>query len=89
MRSRGGQILVPGPLFPYLEGIGYPCTITGGRAEFARDHDLSVAAVVSRCAVNFGRHEAGLPPLCWRPLKTLLGEILEWPQDEEEEDATP
>jgi uncharacterized protein (TIGR02996 family) len=70
MHTRGGQALVPGPLFPFLANVGHPCTIRGGRAELEGDRwtDFPASLVLSRAAVNFGRHEAGLPPIRWGPL---------------------
>jgi uncharacterized protein (TIGR02996 family) len=64
MTARGAQSLrVPGPIFPYLAGVGTPCKLRGSRAIFARP--VLGREAVSRAAVAFGRARAGLPPLTW------------------------
>jgi uncharacterized protein (TIGR02996 family) len=72
MVTRGGQARVPGPIFPFLENVGHNCIISGARATFGNGrHDVLPAfKVVSRAAVNFGRHQAGLPALSWKPIPT-------------------
>jgi uncharacterized protein (TIGR02996 family) len=58
-----GRQRIPGRLFPFLSDLGLEIQVRGARAEFP----LGVGGeeVVSRAAVAFGRHEAGLPPLTW------------------------
>jgi hypothetical protein len=88
MRSRGGRRRVPGPLFPYLADVGRPCVIRGAEARFEVGADpyvgVDAVKVVSRAAVNYGRHEAGLPPYHWKPLGDFLTEIREGFDDDDD-----
>jgi uncharacterized protein (TIGR02996 family) len=72
MTSRGGRRRVPGPIFPYLADVGHPCVIHGAEARFETvgpfHFGIDAGSAVSRAAVNYGRHEAGLPPYRWKPL---------------------
>jgi uncharacterized protein (TIGR02996 family) len=70
---------LPGPIWEFLDRIGLPCTKHGVRAEFRFPvepalerhiyHIVDEHELVSRAAVAFGRHQAGLPPLVWPPLR--------------------
>jgi hypothetical protein len=62
--TSGRQVLrVPGPVFPYLDKIGFPCHIRGATATFAER--VNGREAVSRACVALGRDLAGLPPLAW------------------------
>jgi hypothetical protein len=60
---RSRRDMVPGCVFPHLANTNIPCELDGPVARFywftwPRD-------AVSRAVVNFGRQEAGLPPIDW------------------------
>jgi uncharacterized protein (TIGR02996 family) len=61
---------LPGPIFAFLDRVGIPCTLRGARAELCvrREGGMSWRygeEIISRAAVAYGRHQAGLPPLTW------------------------
>jgi uncharacterized protein (TIGR02996 family) len=71
-RGRRAERL-PGPIFAFLDRVGLPCAQRGARAELCipREYDSSWwrygEEIISRAAVAYGRHQAGLPPLAWPP----------------------
>jgi uncharacterized protein (TIGR02996 family) len=62
--GRNREKRIPGPIFAFLDRVGIPVQINGARAEIVHGRKC-VYSLVSRAAVAFGRHEAGLPPLAW------------------------
>jgi uncharacterized protein (TIGR02996 family) len=62
-RAGSRQTTIPGEMFSFLTKTGFPVEIHGAAAELPEGADAG--EIVSRAAVQFGRHEAGLPPFTW------------------------
>jgi uncharacterized protein (TIGR02996 family) len=71
--TRRGQrnTRLPGAIFSFLPRAGLPCTMRGTHAvvELPPHRHPVGLEIVSRAAVAFGRHQAGLPALTWPPLR--------------------
>jgi uncharacterized protein (TIGR02996 family) len=76
MTRRGQpQDRLPGEIFPFLREVGMPCEVRGAVATGPPEAYLLSSRwgvrLVSRAAVAFGRHQAGLPPLAAEQYDTL------------------